>query len=155
MPELKEFARFQELFNKGVKTSKKYDSALQDEAKKWFEENFNAVFGSTSRCDDPGGLVWHFSIGSLMVGCKPLGCYYYKFIIKMIFFELWDLKEWREGFKYGRHCMKAQPELTNDNYRNGNPYPEQNFYSRAAWDAGYIMGLYNFSFIKTFKICQS
>ena len=145
---MKEFKRFPELFYDRKKETKKYTTLLQKEAKEWFEDNFSATFGSTTRIGCEKIFTWHFTCGMLSFGIPSLGTYHYKFIIKMIHFELWKTKEWREGFKYGRFCDKTEPKHTNDNYRDANPYSEIKFYSNDAWDAGYVMGISNYSFKK-------
>lgn len=133
--------------------NKKEKSILEKSAKKWWEENFGATYGSTtSHLSDSNGvlakekLTWHYSGGMLMFGIPSMGDYYYPFIIKMIHFQKWNLKEWRDGYKYGKHCRTSGEKLTNNNYRDANPYNRVSFYSQDAWDAGYIMGLSSFKF---------
>lgn len=146
---MQEFKKFKELFtSKDIKTSKKYNAGLEKEALEWFKQNFGATFGSTTRCDTKDIITWHYSCGMLSFGVPPMGDYYYNFIIQMVHFEFWKTKEWKEGFKYGLYCGKSKMKLSNKNYRDANPYPDWNFYSSDAWDAGYIMGLSKFSFKK-------
>lgn len=144
------FLRFKELFTDNkIKVSKKYEAALEKEAIKWFTGNFTAKFGTRSHDNNEYG--WAYTCGCLSFSVKGLGegsngSYYYKFILRMIHCQLWNQKEWREGLKYGRYCKDSKMKLTNNNYRDANPYPEVNFYSNEAWDAGYVMGLSNFRF---------
>ncbi len=146
------FENFKDLFiPHRVKVLKKYESEIEKKALSWFKKNFDASFGSTTNCNTKSIITWHYSAGLLMFGIPPVGDYMYHFVIKMIHFEHWQTKEWKEGFKYGKFCSKSDMKVTNDNYRDGNPYAEQNFYSREAWDAGYIMGLSNYSFFKQNK----
>lgn len=145
---MKEFTRFKDLFIDRNMVTKKFISVLQKDALKWYQDNFGAIFGSTSNVDSPE-ITWHYSIGMLSFGAKRLGAdYYFPFIIRMIHFERWKLKEWKEGFKYGKLCSTSKMKLTNHNYRDANPYAEHDFYRNDVWDAGYIMGLSNFSFKK-------
>jgi hypothetical protein len=144
---MQEFKRFQELFiSKEVKTTKKYNDSIEKEALDWFKKEFGATFGTTTRCDTKNFITWHYSTGLLMFGIPKIGSYHYKFIIMMIHFQYWKVKEWEEGYLYGQYCGKSKMKVRNNNYRDANPYTENNFYHNKAWDAGYMMGLSNFLF---------
>lgn len=149
---MKEFTKFQHLFvPHDVKTLKKYESALEKEALQWYKDNFKAVFGSTTSNQDVK-FTWHWSVGMLMFGIKGLGDYHYKYVIMMIHFEHWKNNEWRTGFAFGRKVEKENITLKESPLRDANPYSEEtNFYNHYAWDAGYMMGLYNLSFIDNKK----
>ncbi len=149
---ISEFNDFKDLFRISY-MKKKEEAVLEKSAKKWWVENFGATFGSTSsRLSDSNGvmakdkLTWHYSAGMLMFGVPELGDYHYPFIIMMIHFQKWNLKEWKDGYKYGKYCRTSKEELTNHNYRDANPYNNVRFYSNKAWDTGYIMGLDAFKF---------
>lgn len=146
------FKSFQKLFiPTDIKILKKEKNILEKEAMDWFKKYFNPVFGSTTNCNTKE-VVTYYCAGSLLhFGFPNLGDYHYKFILRMIHFELWQTKEWKEGFKYGKFCMKSDMPLSNDNYRDANPYTDIDFYRSSAWDCGYIMGLSNFSFIKWYN----
>lgn len=142
---MKDFSKFQMLFiPHDVKILSREQKLLEKEAMKWFKEHFIVVFGSTTRCDTKDKITFHYSVGLLTFGFPGLGDYYYKFLFKMIHFEKWQLKEWKEGFAYGKYCSKSKMKLRDNNYRDGNPYKD--FYRNEVWDCGYMMGLYNFSF---------
>lgn len=144
---IEDFHLFKMLFIPNeVKTLKKDIKRLEKESFNWFKKYFNTVFGTTTRCDTKDVITYHYSVGLLMFGIPSLGDYYYKFIIEMIHYENWQLKEWKDGFMYGKYCAKSKMKVRDNNYRDGNPYSETDFFRRSAWDAGYIMGLSNFSF---------
>jgi hypothetical protein len=143
---MKEFERFKDLFY--CSNIKKYNTALENKCLKWWKDNFNSVFGTTTRCDTKTVLSWHWSLSTLCFGIPKLGDYHYAFVIKMIHFEYWQVKEWKEGFKYGRRVIRENITPTNNSCRDGNPYSKIQFYSHDAWDAGYIQGLDNYHFIK-------
>ena len=141
-----EFTQFKELFI--PEKSKKATKELEKNALKWFKSEFNAIFGSTTNCMTEKYITWHYSINKLMFGIPSLGDYHFKFVIKMIHFEHWQLKEWKEGFRFGREVHKGIYTMGNSKLRDANPYSETNFYSNIAWDTGYIMGLSNYKFNK-------
>ncbi len=81
-----------------------------------------------------------------MFGVPQIGDYYYKFIIKAIHFKFFNTKEYKQGYLYGQKCSKSKMKISNTNYRDANPHTLIDFYSRSAWDCGYIFGLVNYKF---------
>ena len=147
---MKQFERFQELFiPKNINVTKKHQKDLQKDALKWFKDQFGASFGSTTNINTKDVITWHYTSDLLMFGVPEIGDYVYSFIIKMIHFDRWALKEFYEGYGYGQICSKSKMKPTNFNYRDGNPYSD--FYRNQVWDAGYICGLSNFSFKKYYR----
>lgn len=133
------FDRFQELFNI-CKVTKKYESELENEALKWFKDNFNAIFGSHSRCDQKElPYLWLYSVDLLILSVKDIGAYHYKFTIKAAMFNFLKTPAYLEGFKHVRKLKKAKEQCN----RDANPYAKHDFYNRQAWDCGYICGLAN------------
>jgi len=137
--DIKPFDRFQELFNM-CKATKKYEAELEKEALNWFKDNFNAVFGSNSRCDQKEiEFLWHYTTGLLILEVKNIGGYHYKFTVKAAMFNHLKTPSYLQGFKQVRKLKKSNEQCD----RDANPYPKHDFYNRQAWDCGYICGLAN------------
>lgn len=120
------FSRFAELFRD--QKTKKDQISLQADALKWFQKYYGAIF-------DPGNKevsLFHFSQGLLILVIPKFGDYYYKHIFKMLHFYEWKVKEFNEGVRY---YLRYEPQREIN--EADNPYPECNFYARAAWCSGF------------------
>ena len=73
-----------------------------------------------------------FGNGPLSITNAPYGGYTWFFVIKMRQEQLWNYREFQEGYTEG--CSAKKPE------RGDNPYTEPS--RKSSWDKGYIWGLY-------------
>ena len=95
------FKYFQHLFIPSeIKTIKKQNTIIEKEAIEWYKKHFSASFPTNPE----GKFGWGYSGRLLMFSAPEIGCYYYKFIVEMIHFEMWAGEEWKGGFEYGRKC---------------------------------------------------
>jgi hypothetical protein len=73
-----------------------------------------------------------YNSGGIIVCDAHYGTYIWHFAVRMKQYQLWGLKEFKEGYEFGLNPKEP--------YRDANPYiePERN----SAWDCGYILGLH-------------
>lgn len=73
-------------------------------------------------------FVWQ---GGLCICKAPYGGYIWHFAVQMKQEQIWNYREFQEGYKYGSTPQKHD--------RDANPYQEPS--RNASWDCGYILGL--------------
>lgn len=75
---------------------------------------------------------YHFQWRGGVYICKlPYGGYVWHFAVRMKQEQIWNYREFQEGYKFG--LCPSKP------YRDANPYQEWS--RRDSWDCGYILGL--------------
>ena len=72
-------------------------------------------------------------MGGLYLCKLPYGKYIWHFAVRMKQQQLWNYREFKEGYKFGLHPKEP--------YRDANPYQEPS--RNDSWDCGYILGLHN------------
>ena len=71
--------------------------------------------------------------GGCCTATAPYGDYIWHFIVEMKQNQIWNYREFQEGYAFGLNPVEP--------FRDANPYKEP--VRNAAWDCGYILGLHD------------
>ena len=134
------FSRINDLVGLEFIKTKKYKNDLEEDAKKWFITQFGAVFGAQTQCDTKGRPTWHYSVGQLILGLPNLGDFYFRIIIEMIHYDIWNKPDFVSGFDFGLGIKNKT--ILNHNGRDSNPFLKIDYFSHRAWDLGCLCGIY-------------
>lgn len=146
MIEFKSFLTLFSMTDPNVKTWKKTERRIKNEAVEWIEQ-FGGTYGTHGIAGAKPGLYFYYTPPDILVFEVPGGLkggMYFRFIIQAYHFAHWETPAFVLGYDEQKIGSK----------RDDNPFSEQDFYNRAAWDMGFVLSVYGYtieSFLGLFK----